>query len=149
MIYQRRLFLFSFQEKKKEKRKSILVKQAIFFHQGDYNAKLTKVVLRAFTPEVIKNLIPNIESIAKDSLQSFEGRLINTFQEMKTVSYWFLKLFFFFTANWNRARSLSLFNCFCLQYKFNVSLLSIFGKKEVLYWEDMKRTYYILEKGYN
>ena len=87
MIYQRRLFLFSFQEKKKEKRKSILVKQAIFFHQGDYNAKLTKVVLRAFTPEVIKNLIPNIESIAKDSLQSFEGRLINTFQEMKTVSY--------------------------------------------------------------
>jgi (+)-abscisic acid 8'-hydroxylase len=81
------LFLFSFQEKKKEKRKSILVKQAIFFHQGDYNAKLTKLVLSAFTPEAIKNMIPNIESIAKDSFQSFEGRLINTFQEMKTVSY--------------------------------------------------------------
>ena len=79
--------IVSFFFSRKEKRKSILVKQAVFFHQGDYNAKLTKVVLCAFTPEVIKNLIPNIESIAKDSLQSFEGRLINTFQEMKTVSY--------------------------------------------------------------
>jgi (+)-abscisic acid 8'-hydroxylase len=54
---------------------------------NNYNAKLKKVVLRAFTPEAIKNMIPNIESIAKDSLQSFEGRLINTFQEMKIVSY--------------------------------------------------------------
>ena len=54
---------------------------------NNYNAKLTKVVLCAFMPEAIKNMIPNIESIAKDSLQSFEGRLINTFQEMKTVSY--------------------------------------------------------------
>ena len=78
---------FFFSRKKKEKRKSILVKQAIFFHQGDYHAKLRKLVLRAFMPEVIKNMIPNTESIAKDSLQSFEGRLINTFQEMKTVSY--------------------------------------------------------------
>ena len=65
----------------------MLGKQAIFFHQGDYHAKLRKLVLRAFMPEAIKNIIPNIESIAKDSLQSFEGRLINTFQEMKTVSY--------------------------------------------------------------
>ncbi|GMY33595.1 abscisic acid 8'-hydroxylase CYP707A2-like [Fagus crenata] len=96
----------------------MLGKQAIFFHQGDYHAKLRKLVLRAFMPEAIKNIIPNIESIAKDSLQSFEGRLINTFQEMKT-------------------------------YTFNVALLSIFGKDEVLYREDLKRCYYILEKGYN
>lgn len=36
-----------------------------------------------------------------------------------------------------------------LQYAFNVALLSIFGKDEVLYREDLKRCYYILEKGYN
>lgn len=35
------------------------------------------------------------------------------------------------------------------QYTFNVALLSIFGKDEVLYREDLKRCYYILEKGYN
>ncbi|XP_059442976.1 abscisic acid 8'-hydroxylase CYP707A2-like [Corylus avellana] len=96
----------------------MLGKQAIFFHQGDYHAKLRKLVLRAFLPQAIKNIAPSIESIAKDSLQSMEGRLINTFQEMKT-------------------------------FTFNVALLSIFGKDEVLYREDLKRCYYILEKGYN
>ena len=39
--------------------------------------------------------------------------------------------------------------CSFIQYTFNVALLSIFGKDEVLYREDLKRCYYILEKGYN
>lgn len=64
----------------------MLGKQAIFFHQGDYHTKLRKLVLRAFMPEANKNIIPDIECIAKDSLQSWQGRLINTYQEMKTVS---------------------------------------------------------------
>lgn len=96
----------------------MLGKQAIFFHQGDYHTKLRKLVLRAFMPEAIKNITADIECIAKDSLQSWQGRLINTYQEMKT-------------------------------YTFNVALLSIFGKDEVLYREDLKRCYYILERGYN
>ncbi|XP_059443550.1 abscisic acid 8'-hydroxylase CYP707A2-like [Corylus avellana] len=96
----------------------LLGKQAIFFHQGDYHTKLRKLVLRAFLPEAIKNSVPSIESIAKDSLRSWEGRLINTFQEMKI-------------------------------FTFNVALLSVFGKDEVLYSEDLKRCYYILETGYN
>ncbi|XVF13776.1 hypothetical protein REPUB_Repub08aG0236600 [Reevesia pubescens] len=96
----------------------MLGKQAIFFSQGQYHAKLRKLVLRAFMPEAIKSIVSNIESIAKYSLQSLEGRLITTFQEMKT-------------------------------YTFNVALLSIFGKDEVLDREDLKRCYYILEKGYN
>ncbi|KAL4325753.1 hypothetical protein GQ457_11G020290 [Hibiscus cannabinus] len=96
----------------------MLGKQAIFFSQGQYHAQLRKLVLRAFMPEAIKTIISNIESIAQHSLQSLEGRLITTFQEMKT-------------------------------YTFNVALLSIFGEDEVLYREDLKRCYYILEKGYN
>ncbi|BBH02676.1 cytochrome P450, family 707, subfamily A, polypeptide 1 [Prunus dulcis] len=96
----------------------MLGKQAIFFHQGDYHAKLRKLVLRAFMPEAIRSIVPDIESIAKASLQSWEGRLVNTFQEMKT-------------------------------FTFNVALLSILGKDEILYREDLKRCYYILEKGYN
>ncbi|KAK0585120.1 hypothetical protein LWI29_023658 [Acer saccharum] len=99
-------------------KEKMLGKQAIFFHQGEYHTKLRKLVLRAFMPEAIKNIVPDIESLAKDSIQSWEGRLITTFQEMKT-------------------------------YTFNVALLSIFGKDEVLYREDLKRCYYILEQGYN
>ncbi|KAF7829107.1 Abscisic acid 8'-hydroxylase 1 [Senna tora] len=34
-------------------------------------------------------------------------------------------------------------------FTFNVALLSIFGKDEILYREDLKRCYYILERGYN
>jgi (+)-abscisic acid 8'-hydroxylase len=64
----------------------MLGKQAIFFHQGDYHAKLRKLVLRAFMPESIRNMVPDIESIAQDSLRSWEGTMINTYQEMKTVS---------------------------------------------------------------
>ncbi|KAI7752978.1 hypothetical protein M8C21_026719 [Ambrosia artemisiifolia] len=93
-------------------------KQAIFFHQGDYHFKLRRLVLRAFTPESIKHMVSDIESIAVDALKSWENRLINTFQEMKI-------------------------------FTFNVALLSILGKDEVVNREDLKRCYYILEKGYN
>ncbi|KAL9246085.1 hypothetical protein vseg_019664 [Gypsophila vaccaria] len=34
-------------------------------------------------------------------------------------------------------------------YTFNVALLSIFGKDEIIYREELKKCYYILEKGYN
>ncbi|KAL3844393.1 hypothetical protein ACJIZ3_001796 [Penstemon smallii] len=102
----------------------MLGKQAIFFHQGDYHTKLRKLVLRAFLPNSIRNIVPDIESIAIKSLQSWEGNLITTFQEMKTV-------------------------CCSNSYAFNVALLSILGKDEVLYREDLKRCYYNLEKGYN
>ncbi|XP_075496935.1 abscisic acid 8'-hydroxylase CYP707A2-like isoform X1 [Primulina tabacum] len=93
-------------------------KQAIFFHQGEYHTKLRKLVLRAFMPESIKNIVSHIESLAVGSLEAWEGKLMTTYQEMKT-------------------------------YTFNVALISIFGKDEALYREDLKRCYYILEKGYN
>ncbi|KDP23025.1 hypothetical protein JCGZ_01688 [Jatropha curcas] len=96
----------------------MLGKQAIFFHQGEYHTKLRKLVLRAFVPESIKYIVSDIETIAKDALKSWEGRIVNTFQEMKT-------------------------------YTFDVALLSIFGKDEFQYREDLKRCYYILEEGYN
>ncbi|KAF4373461.1 hypothetical protein CsatB_015978 [Cannabis sativa] len=99
-------------------KEKILGKQALFFNQGDYHNKLRKIVLRAFSPDAIKFIVSDIETLAKHSLQSMEGRLINTYQEMKT-------------------------------FTFNVALLSIFGKDEILYREDLKRCYYILEKAYN
>ncbi|KAF5200407.1 Abscisic acid 8'-hydroxylase [Thalictrum thalictroides] len=96
----------------------MLGRQALFFHQGDYHSKLRKLVLRAFMPEAIKNIVSQVDNLAVHSLQSWDGLLINTFQEMKT-------------------------------YAFNVALMSIFGKDEILYREELKRCYYVLEKGYN
>ena len=64
----------------------MLGKQAIFFHQGDYHAKLRKLVLRAFMPDSVRNMVPNVESIAQKSLSSWDGTQLNTYQEMKTVS---------------------------------------------------------------
>jgi len=64
----------------------MLGKQAIFFHQGAYHANLRKLVLRTFMPEAIKDKVSNIESIALSCLKSWEGKMITTFLEMKTVS---------------------------------------------------------------
>ncbi|CAN0840499.1 Abscisic acid 8'-hydroxylase 1 [Linum grandiflorum] len=97
----------------------MLGRQAIFFHQGDYHSKLRKLVLRAFLPQSIQHVVPLVESLAVQALQSWESLpQVNTYLEMKS-------------------------------YTFNVALLSIFGKDATLYRDDLKRCYYILEKGYN
>ncbi|KAI4371897.1 hypothetical protein MLD38_010193 [Melastoma candidum] len=101
-----------------DSKERMLGKQAIFFHQGEYHTQLRKLVLRALLPDALRNQVSDIEPIAIDCLRSMEGRVVNTFQEMKTFS-------------------------------FNVALLSIFGKDEVKYREDLNRCYYVLEKGYN
>lgn len=61
--------------------------QALFFHQGEYHAQLRKLVQRSFLPEAIRNIVPDIESLALNSLSSWEGNTINTFQEMKGISF--------------------------------------------------------------
>ena len=60
--------------------------RAIFFQEGEYHARLRKAVQRAFVPDAIRGSVCGIEEIAVDVLKSFEGRKINTFHEMKTVS---------------------------------------------------------------
>ncbi|RWW14252.1 hypothetical protein GW17_00021988 [Ensete ventricosum] len=60
--------------------------QAIFFQQGDYHARLRRLVLRAFMPDAIRGSVAGIEAVALRALRSWDGRLVNTFQEMKTVS---------------------------------------------------------------
>lgn len=60
--------------------------QAIFFQQGDYHAHLRRIVSRAFSPEAIRASVPAVEAIALRALGSWEGQLVNTFQEMKLYS---------------------------------------------------------------
>nr|KYP36156.1 Abscisic acid 8'-hydroxylase 1 [Cajanus cajan] len=65
----------------------MLGKQAIFFHQGAYHAKLRRLVLRTFMPEAIKDIVSSIESIAQSCLKSWEGKMITTFLEMKNFTF--------------------------------------------------------------
>jgi (+)-abscisic acid 8'-hydroxylase len=61
--------------------------QAIFFQQGDYHARLRRLVSRAFSPQAIRASVPAVEAVALRSLRSWDGRLVNTFQEMKLVGW--------------------------------------------------------------
>ncbi|KAG9452934.1 hypothetical protein H6P81_005838 [Aristolochia fimbriata] len=65
----------------------ILGRQAIFFHQGDYHYKLRKLVLKAVMPENLKTHVSDVETLALQSLKSWENRSINTFQEMKMYTF--------------------------------------------------------------
>ena len=67
-------------------KEQMLGPQAIFFQHGDYHARLRRLVLRALKPEGIRGSIAGIEEVALRALQSWDGRLINTFHEMKTVN---------------------------------------------------------------
>ncbi|KAK4788987.1 hypothetical protein SAY86_020306 [Trapa natans] len=97
----------------------MLGKHAIFFHQGQYHSKLRKLVLRSFMPDAIRTMVSNIHTLALDFLISLEGKSIDN-------------------------TSLEL-----KTYSFNVALMSIFGKEEMKYSEDLKSCYYVLEQGYN
>ncbi|KAJ6846461.1 abscisic acid 8'-hydroxylase 1-like [Iris pallida] len=92
--------------------------QAIFFQQGDYHARLRRLLLRAFMPEATRGKVAGVEHLAVSALSSWDGHTIDTYQQMKI-------------------------------YAFNVALLSIFGKDEMLHVEELKKCYYTLEKGYN
>ncbi|KAJ0989809.1 hypothetical protein J5N97_008165 [Dioscorea zingiberensis] len=65
----------------------MLGRQAIFFQQGDYHARLRRLVLRAFMPDSIRSTVADIEAIALRTLSSWDNRLITTFQEMKTYAF--------------------------------------------------------------
>lgn len=80
--------------------KEILIgPNALFFHQGEYHTRLRKLVQGSLYPDAIRNLVPGIESIITTALDSWsDGRVINTFQEMKkvhTIFFIFLTTLFF------------------------------------------------------
>lgn len=61
--------------------------QALFFHQGEYHAKLKKLVLASFLPCALKGAVSQIETIVLDFLPSWEGNNINTLHEMKKYAF--------------------------------------------------------------
>ncbi|KAK1288450.1 Abscisic acid 8'-hydroxylase 4 [Acorus calamus] len=93
---------------------------ALFFHQGDYHARLRKFVQASASPGALRRLIPGIEALAESALDSWaaDSRVVNTFQGMKKLS-------------------------------FDVGILVIFGRLDSYYEEELKKNYSIVDKGYN
>ncbi|KAL5992813.1 hypothetical protein ACLOJK_013732 [Asimina triloba] len=61
---------------------------ALFFHQGEYHTRLRKLVQGPLSLDAIRNLVPGIERIAVSALDSWaDGRVIDTFHEMKRLSF--------------------------------------------------------------
>ncbi|GLT39003.1 hypothetical protein SLA2020_132130 [Shorea laevis] len=93
--------------------------RALFFHQGDYHSQMRKLVQSSLSLDVIRNLVPGIETVVISALDSISaGKVVHTFHEMKKIT-------------------------------FDVAVLSIFGHLGKNYREMLKENYFILDKGYN
>ncbi|CAN0843265.1 Abscisic acid 8'-hydroxylase CYP707A1 [Linum grandiflorum] len=58
---------------------------ALFFHQGSYHSQIKKLVQEALSLDVIKHMVPHIDSIAISALESWSSSasVVSTFHQMK------------------------------------------------------------------
>ncbi|KAK9019251.1 hypothetical protein V6N11_053777 [Hibiscus sabdariffa] len=92
---------------------------ALFFHQGDYHTRLRELVQASLSIEAIRNMVPDIDALVASTMDSWHGgHVVNTFREMKQIS-------------------------------FEVGILMIFGRLEARYREELKKNYFIVDRGYN
>ncbi|CAN4107696.1 unnamed protein product [Withania somnifera] len=93
---------------------------ALFFHQGNYHSRLRKLVQSSLSPDALRKLVADIETLAISSLESWaeNNQTINTFRAMKKLS-------------------------------FEVGILAIFGQLDAKNKEQLNKNYSTAEKGYN
>ncbi|XP_050267159.1 abscisic acid 8'-hydroxylase CYP707A1-like [Quercus robur] len=61
---------------------------AIFFHQGKYHTRLRRLVQGSLSLDAIKNLMGGLGAIAASTFDSWAGgHVVNTYQEMKKLSF--------------------------------------------------------------
>ncbi|KAK6245241.1 hypothetical protein SCA6_008331 [Theobroma cacao] len=92
---------------------------ALFFHQGDYHTRLRKLVQASLSIETIRNLVANIDALAASALDSWDGGHV--------------------------------INTFheMKKFSFEVGILFIFGRLEARHREELKKNYFIVDRGYN
>ncbi|XP_031485920.1 abscisic acid 8'-hydroxylase 2 [Nymphaea colorata] len=61
--------------------------QALFFHQGDYHVRLRKLVQASLLPQAIRGWVGEVESQAVSLMDAWNDATINTFHEMKKLSF--------------------------------------------------------------
>ncbi|MBA0846194.1 hypothetical protein Goarm_022617, partial [Gossypium armourianum] len=92
---------------------------ALFFHQGDYHTRLRKLVQASLSIEAIRNLVPDIDALAASTVDSWHGGHV-------VNTFHEIK-----------------------KFSFEVGILMIFGRLEARYREELKKNYFIVDKGYN
>ncbi|PQQ05888.1 abscisic acid 8-hydroxylase 4-like [Prunus yedoensis var. nudiflora] len=102
-----------------QSKEKLIGPSALFFHQNDYHAQIRRLVQSSLSLDVTRNLVPDIEAIAISLLDSWSGKVVNTFYELKKFTFDVAVLFVFGHLNNHH-------------------------HKEVL-----KENYYKLDKGYN
>ncbi|XP_024976756.1 abscisic acid 8'-hydroxylase 4 isoform X2 [Cynara cardunculus var. scolymus] len=61
---------------------------ALFFHQGEYHTRLRKLVQGSLSLDNLRGLVSDIEAISVSTLNSWtDGHIVNTFYEMKKLSF--------------------------------------------------------------
>ncbi|XP_020523949.1 abscisic acid 8'-hydroxylase 2 isoform X2 [Amborella trichopoda] len=61
--------------------------QALFFHQGEYHTRLRKLVQASLLPNAIRDSVSDIEKVVLSLLKSWECTTVNTFHEMKKLTF--------------------------------------------------------------
>ncbi|KAJ4745248.1 Abscisic acid 8'-hydroxylase 2 [Rhynchospora pubera] len=92
---------------------------ALFFHQGDYHLKLRKIVQSSLSPEPLRAILPDIESIVRSILHDWDGQVETTFHAMKRLSF-----------------------------DVGIHII-FGGQLDDQYKKELKKNYLIVDKGYN
>ncbi|XVE70074.1 hypothetical protein DITRI_Ditri10aG0042500 [Diplodiscus trichospermus] len=92
---------------------------ALFFHQGDYHTRLRKLVQASLSIDAIRNLVPDIDALAASALDSWHGGHV-------VNTFHEMK-----------------------KFSFEVGILLIFGRLDARYREELKKNYFIVDRGYN
>ncbi|ONH96510.1 hypothetical protein PRUPE_7G133800 [Prunus persica] len=66
-----------------QSKEKLIGPSALFFHQNDYHAQIRRLVQASLSLDVTRNLVPDIEAIAISLLDSWSGKVVNTFYELK------------------------------------------------------------------
>ncbi|KAJ6806264.1 abscisic acid 8'-hydroxylase 3 [Iris pallida] len=92
---------------------------ALFFHQGDYHARLRKLVQASLSLDTIRGLVADIGAVVVSMFQAWDGHVLSTFHAMKKFSF--------------DVGILIIFG----------------GDLEESYKQELKENYFIVDKGYN
>ncbi|KAL4372477.1 hypothetical protein AHAS_Ahas06G0269700 [Arachis hypogaea] len=97
---------------------------ALFFHQAEYHMRLRKLVQRSLSLDSLKILVPKIEALALSSIQNWAHHHNNNGHVVNTFKE-------------------------MKRFSFDVGILTIFGYLEPHLKEELKKNYWIVDKGYN
>ncbi|GLJ39578.1 hypothetical protein SUGI_0808680 [Cryptomeria japonica] len=65
----------------------LLGRNALFFQQGEFHARLRKAVQSSLLPQAIRSIVADIDETAQAILKMWEGQTVITFQEMKKYAF--------------------------------------------------------------